>query len=210
MVVGFIEARDPGSRLQFAKIPLSATFPTQGRDAYLTGCPARAISVCMLFYRGRCKSQKNCRQLHVNSSALDEIRDEAAGACCAKHGNEKCPRGDILIETESGCVVRKPLLLFAPTNGLRELLASGSTRMEVQESRLCGLNKVKRCRWGEGCMHLHLCRRESVEPKHEPQPAQSDESSLDETNSEVTDSDSESSDGALEALTRFAASFQVW
>eukprot|EP00754_Rhynchopus_humris_P037938 Rhum_TRINITY_DN20644_c0_g1::Rhum_TRINITY_DN20644_c0_g1_i1::g.171786::m.171786 len=234
MVAGcpYIDAHDPGNRSQYVLIPLNETFPTQGRDAYLHGYSTRTVSVCMLFYRGKCKSQRNCRQLHTSPATLDRLRDEAAGECCAVHSCSKIPQGEVVIRLRGGGTATKPLGLFAPTHGLLHLLRHGGSRIVVNESRVCGLNGMKRCRWGEACHNIHMCRDETLHVKPSDASEDNDENdeddeqslssipSLDDASSAAGSApaaESGSPEAALpeepvgvldDALTRFAASWR--
>eukprot|EP01064_Diplonema_japonicum_P025704 TRINITY_DN37127_c0_g1_i1.p1 TRINITY_DN37127_c0_g1~~TRINITY_DN37127_c0_g1_i1.p1 ORF type:complete len:327 (+),score=57.80 TRINITY_DN37127_c0_g1_i1:63-1043(+) len=206
-VLPFIEAKDPGNRLAVVRIPFSATFDTQGRHTHLMEksyanhhidasfqhpqqhyhrrpgeAAARPLSVCILFHRGACKSQRRCRQLHVLPKVVDRLRDEAAGPCCAAHtaaasrcANRKSsddnedPWGRRPVEIVEG-EARKSLSEglttenFETTKGLSDLMKRFSAEgvIVVEAEKICGLNSLKRCKWGSRCINIHVCREASI------------------------------------------------
>ena len=157
-----IEARDPGNRAQLVAFHFSETCETKGRTAYLQGTLGnRPLNVCILFHRGKCKSQKTCRQLHVSPDAVDRLRDEMAGQCCALHSGKWVSKKCVMLKGKDNIALLS-VSNFSSTRGLEELLRRGD-KIIVQKNRICGLNKLKRCKWGERCINIHICRELDLE-----------------------------------------------
>ena len=157
-----IEARDPGNRAQLVAFHFSETCETKGRTAYLQGTLGnRPLNVCILFHRGKCKSQKTCRQLHVSPDAVDRLRDEMAGQCCALHSGKWASKKCVMLKGKDNIALLS-VSNFSSTRGLEELLRRGD-KIIVQKNRICGLNKLKRCKWGERCINIHICRELDLE-----------------------------------------------
>lgn len=133
---------------------------TKGRTAFMKQeLGKRLLSICVLHHRGRCRAMKSCRQLHVHPEVVDAFRDRVANSCCSFHSGSDLGSGAVVaVRLDSGSIVNTTANDFSWTRGLNELLKRGGSQCEVHEDRLCGLNKHKRCKWGERCLNLHLCR----------------------------------------------------
>ena len=195
-----IEVRDPGSRLRTVLVPLGKTLDTLGRMQSLEK-GHRVPAVCILFQKGMCKSQKRCRQIHVCRDTIDQLRDEASGPCCANHGGACAGFNVVAIRLQDRVLKLSPGC-FEATKGLLELQKARES--EVDASRLCGLNQLRRCRWGANCMNIHICREIDVARCHSLEAACSSSAS---SSSPPSSNHSEETDELL-ALDRFAASFK--
>ncbi|KAJ9466050.1 hypothetical protein DIPPA_14925 [Diplonema papillatum] len=212
----FIECKDPGNRVTVIRVPFASTFETQGREAHVREEARgrfRQISICILFHRGKCRSNRRCRQLHVDPAVIDKLRDETAGPCCFVHGTCKRPDANgevIVIELQNGARRAFDRSFFSPTRGLQEFVKKDEA---VPEDHVCCLNKLSRCKWGSRCANVHFCREidlsliapadswcSSLSPS-QTQSGSDGSSECDFTN------DSLPNEEAFTALARFAATF---
>eukprot|EP01060_Flectonema_neradi_P005080 TRINITY_DN1336_c5_g1_i1.p1 TRINITY_DN1336_c5_g1~~TRINITY_DN1336_c5_g1_i1.p1 ORF type:complete len:212 (+),score=6.38 TRINITY_DN1336_c5_g1_i1:70-705(+) len=204
-----IEVRDPGNRLPTVLVPFNKTLETLGRAQFLES-GLRVPAVCILFQKGMCKSQKRCRQIHVCRDTIDFLRDQAAGPCCANHGGTCVGLNDVTLRVQGRSLKFSPGC-FEATRGLLELQRAGKD-VVADSTRICGLNQLRRCRWGANCMNIHLCREidisggclseQTVCATHSCSNSTTSSSSLSPSSSSVHSEEDE-----FLALDRFAASF---
>lgn len=167
---------DPLNRTGKIRVPLRHALETKGLTEALQAAeiaafataedaPARDLSLCLLFQKGRCNAGARCRQIHVDVEFVESVRAAACSSnnCCAHHGDAhsqhltRDPRSVVVIG-DRGCVGEYPMAAFASTKGLEAVAVriSGAV-IKVGANAICRLHSQGRCKFGRDCRNVHLC-----------------------------------------------------
>ena len=104
---------------------------------------------------GTCHDDRNCMYLHIKPGELTEGKQRTP--CCCEHGDRRVPEmsrlGPVLTVADATGDFRLNITLIAPT--------LGSSRLpypRITSDSICGVHIRSRCKFGRGCVKVHVCR----------------------------------------------------
>eukprot|EP00994_Dinema_validum_P007293 NODE_590_length_1521_cov_59.614130_g434_i0.p1 GENE.NODE_590_length_1521_cov_59.614130_g434_i0~~NODE_590_length_1521_cov_59.614130_g434_i0.p1 ORF type:complete len:404 (-),score=64.28 NODE_590_length_1521_cov_59.614130_g434_i0:218-1429(-) len=166
-----IDPDGPNTGVYTIFLPWEAVNETQGLHRLLKGQKPHP-SLCMLYQKGRCRAAAKCNQVHANPIVVTEVRAQGRHDCCLQHGDPPSndqnflfsyllQKGDLLLITTAKKKVTIPWEKLARTACLDKLLekkGDPAKPLRFFLSYVCRLHQNEKCRYGQDCHHIHLCR----------------------------------------------------
>lgn len=158
---------DPMNRNGKVSIDMKLITETRGLVEYMSTPVAQRkdLSLCLLYQKGRCNAGARCHQIHACPEFITKVRAQVAVSnnCCAAHGDvfstTYAKATQVVTVVTDGVGVDYSLSAFARTEALELVLSKSKTAsLKVPANKICRLHGQNRCKFGQDCKNVHLCR----------------------------------------------------
>lgn len=138
-------------------IAMSDVKATKGLSEFLSRPGARDISLCCLFQQGRCRAESNCRQVHVDRTVINQLRDNHVPKCCNHCHNLQSKSGSLTFTGRAATGMPSiPFDKILLTAGLSSL---PNHDFEMPWGEVCRLQLRDACKYGDSCKNVHICAK---------------------------------------------------
>ena len=166
-----IDPEGPNTGVYTIFLPWEAVYFTQGFQRLLKRKKPHP-SLCMLYQRGKCRASVKCNQVHAHLAVVADLRGQGQHDCCLSHGDTPSndqnflftyllQKGDFLLTLASKKKVPVPWEKLARTACMDKMLekkGDPSKPLKFGTSYVCRLHQDEKCRYGQDCHHMHVCR----------------------------------------------------